>query len=118
LWVNPFDASINNVNRSYFFTNEPDSTLLDRFKATLKHTQYFDVLVGYFRSSGFHLLYDSFEEIEKVRILVGLNVGVQTYEIIDMAGQSEFDFDSHKKVKDKFSENLSQEIEISEDTVG
>jgi len=47
-----------------FFTNEPDSTLLDRFKVTLKQAQYFDILVGYFRSSGFHLLYESFENIE------------------------------------------------------
>ena len=39
-----------------FFTNEPDSTLLDRFKATLTDAQYFDVLVGYFRTSGFQLM--------------------------------------------------------------
>ncbi|MBT9131543.1 MAG: hypothetical protein DDT33_00031 [Firmicutes bacterium] len=32
-----------------FFTNEPGSTLLDRFGKTLKDVQYFDVLVGYFR---------------------------------------------------------------------
>ena len=29
-----------------FFTNEPDNTLLDRFKTTIKHAQFFDVLVG------------------------------------------------------------------------
>lgn len=27
-----------------FFTNEPGSTLLDRFRKTLKDVQYFDVL--------------------------------------------------------------------------
>jgi len=48
-----------------FFTNEPGATLLDRFKKTLKTTQDFDMLVGYFRTSGFHRLYDVFEEIEK-----------------------------------------------------
>ena len=31
-----------------FFTNEPGSTLLDRFKCTLKDVRYFDILVGYF----------------------------------------------------------------------
>ena len=56
-----------------FFTNEPNQALLDRFKATLAHVQYFDVLVGYFRTSGFNLLYESFENIEKIRILVGGN---------------------------------------------
>ncbi len=33
------------------FTNKPGYALLDRFKKTLKHVKYFDVLVGYFRSS-------------------------------------------------------------------
>jgi len=50
-----------------FFTNEHDGTLLDRFKKTLRTTQYFDVLVGYFRTSGLHRLYDAFEGIEKIQ---------------------------------------------------
>lgn len=49
-----------------FFTNEPGATLLDRFKKTLQTTHYFDVLAGYFRTSGFHCLYDAFERIEKI----------------------------------------------------
>jgi len=36
-----------------FFTNEPGVTLLDRFRKTLKDVKFFDVLVGYFRTSGF-----------------------------------------------------------------
>ena len=45
----------NNIDQTdlTFFTNENGNTLLSRFKATLKDTQLFDVLVGYFRSSGF-----------------------------------------------------------------
>lgn len=36
-----------------FFTNEPERTLYDRFNKILKtNTQYFDVIVGYFRTSG------------------------------------------------------------------
>jgi HKD family nuclease len=42
-----------------FFTNEEGQSLLSRFKATLKDTQLFDVLVGYFRTSGFYQLYES-----------------------------------------------------------
>jgi hypothetical protein len=38
-----------------FFTNEPEATLLDRFNATLRDVQFFDVLVGYFRTNGFHV---------------------------------------------------------------
>ena len=66
-----------------FFTNEPGSTLLDRFKKTLKDTQYFDVLVGYFRASGFYQLQDSIEGVDKTRILVGLNIDEESYQIIN-----------------------------------
>ena len=100
-----------------FFTNEPDEALLDRFKATLNHIQYFDVLVGYFRTSGFHLLYESFEHIEKIRILVGLNVDRKTFEIIDHAqGQLQLNFESHQQTQTAFSNGLAQEMEHSPDT--
>jgi hypothetical protein len=61
-------------NDQTFFTNESGQTLLDRFKSTLKDTQFFDVLVGYFRSRGFYQLYESVESIEKTRILIGLGI--------------------------------------------
>jgi len=57
-----------------FFTNEPGSTLLDRFKKTLRDVKLFDILVGYFRTSGFEKLHESFAGIEKIRILVGENM--------------------------------------------
>lgn len=95
-----------------FFTNEKNNTLLDRFKATLENTQYFDVLVGYFRSSGFYQLIDSLEKIDKIRILVGLNVDKNAYESIQITQElSQLDFESHKRTKQKFQENLISEIE-------
>ena len=57
-----------------FFTNDSENSLLDRFRKTLKHVGKFDVLVGYFRSSGFYALYKELESIDKIRILNGLNV--------------------------------------------
>jgi hypothetical protein len=34
-----------------FFTNEPDQTLLDRFKVTIEqNTRFFDVLAGFFKT--------------------------------------------------------------------
>ncbi len=51
------------ITGTTFFTNESGYALLDRFKKTLKHVQYFDVLGGYFRTSGFHQLCESFEPI-------------------------------------------------------
>ena len=69
-----------------FFTNEPERDLYSRFAAVLKsNTQFFDVLVGYFRTSGFFRLYPALENVEKIRILVGLNVDRFTIKIIDRA---------------------------------
>lgn len=69
-----------------FFTNAPNRDLYTRFATILKsNTQFFDVLVGYFRSSGFFKMYKSLETVEKIRILVGLNVDKFTVKIIDKA---------------------------------
>jgi len=42
-----------------FITNEKGRNLLERFKVLIKDTDFFDVLVGYFYTSGFHALYRS-----------------------------------------------------------
>lgn len=52
-----------NTDRT-FFTNEPGSTLLDRFKKNLITTRFFDVLVGYFYTSGFHAF--GFERVSQI----------------------------------------------------
>lgn len=83
-----------------FFTNEPGATLNDRFDKILKHTQFFDVLVGFFRTSGFHRLYSSLESVDKIRILVGLNIDRKAYEVIEESrSQTSMDFKSHKLMR-------------------
>lgn len=78
------------MNDLKFFTNEPERDLYARFTTILKsNTQFFDVLVGYFRSSGFFKLYEALENVEKIRILVGLSVDKYTVKIIDQANQEE-----------------------------
>ncbi len=77
-----------------FFTNKPNNTLYERFAAILKsNTQFFDVLVGYFRSSGFFSMYNSLQDVEKIRILVGLNIDKHTIEFFDMANEQYTFFD-------------------------
>lgn len=99
-----------------FFTNEPGQTLLDRFKTTLKDTQYFDVLVGYFRSSGFFQLYESIEPIDKVRILVGLGIDETSFKAINQyQNQTLIDFESYHNAKKEFQKNLITEIENSKE---
>lgn len=71
-----------------FFTNEPERDLYSRFCNILKgHTQFFDILVGYFRTSGFFKLYPAMQDLEKIRILVGLNVDAKTVQIIEQSKQ-------------------------------
>ena len=45
-----------------FITNENGQNLLERFKVLIKDTECFDVLVGYFYTSGFHALYQAPEK--------------------------------------------------------
>lgn len=67
-----------------FFTNEPERDLYSRFSVILKsNTQFFDILVGYFRASGFFKMYEALEDVEKIRILVGINIDRFTVKIID-----------------------------------
>ncbi len=100
------------VNDLKFFTNEPERDLYSRFSTILKNnTQFFDVLVGYFRTSGFFKLYPAMEAIEKIRILVGLNVDKYTVDIIDQAEKLTI-----KEATEKFSNSVENEFEQSETT--
>jgi len=91
-----------------FFTNEPDRDLYARFTNILKNnTQYFDILVGYFRTSGFFKLYPAMGDVDKIRVLVGLNVDYKTVEIINL---------SHKEAKEAFKHNIKGEFYSSEDS--
>ncbi len=98
-----------------FFTNKQGATLLDRFTTILEHVKYFDILVGYFRTSGFFRLYKSFEDVEKIRILVGLNIDRKTYDIFEVSQQGEFDFESHDKTRKIYSSTIQHELDKSED---
>lgn len=102
-----------------FFTNEPERNLYERFNKILRsNTQFFDVLVGYFRTSGFYMLYPSMEDIEKVRILVGLNVDQKTVEIIQKSESEQISFDrTFKEIKDDFKNEVIKDLENSEDSM-
>lgn len=96
-----------------FFTNEPERDLYSRFATILKsNTQFFDVLVGYFRTSGFFKLYPALESVEKIRILVGLNVDRFTVKIIDRA-KEEIKYTSFTKAesKEQFECDIEDEFE-------
>ena len=101
-----------------FFTNEPERDLGSRFNKILNNnTAFFDVLVGYFRTSGFFKLYDSMYDIEKIRILVGLNVDAQTVQIINEANaQLKIEDISFKESKDALSNTIEREFNNCDDS--
>lgn len=99
-----------------FITNENGQSLLDRFKVLIKDTRYFDVLVGYFYSSGFYKLYPVLENTEKIRILIGIGTGRDTLENIRAAEEQLSLSFSHVEAKEEFSNQVAMELEDSEDT--
>jgi len=99
-----------------FFTNEKGRTLSDRFNKILSYnTQYFDVLVGYFRTSGFFQIYKSLEDVEKIRILVGLNVDKKTVKLLEVSKNDEYIL-SNNIVKKSYNDILKFEMDESEDS--
>lgn len=101
-----------------FFTNEPERSLYDRFNKILEsNTQFYDMIVGYFRTSGFYLMYPAMENVDKIRILVGLNVDKKTVELIQKADNEHNLFElSHKEVKKEFINSVTDEMDNSEDS--
>ena len=98
-----------------FFTNEPERDLYSRFAAILKsNTQFFDVLVGYFRASGFFKMYEALEQVEKIRILVGLNVDKYTVKIIDrINGEEKYAAISTADGKEMVADEIEKEFETA-----
>jgi superfamily II DNA/RNA helicase len=102
-----------------FITNEAGQSLRDRF-ATLLHkdTRLFDCLVGYFFISGFHRIYSALENVEKIRILVGLQTDRAAYDLIQRAKEKgELDFRSHATAKEQIAKDVFTELEESTDNV-
>ena len=128
-----------------FITNEEGQTLKKRFEVLIKDSKFFDCLVGYFYSSGFHALYKSLEKTEKIRILIGISTSESVLNLINSSAnvseviqnpsslsladdikfssyssstseeQLQFQF-SHSEAKEKFESMTVDEFEQSEDT--
>ena len=90
-----------------FITNENGKNLKERFATLIRDTRFFDVLVGYFYTSGFYAIYPSLEKTEKIRILIGISTNRQTYDLIQR-------IQSHKEIGENFGEAVKEEMEASE----
>jgi len=89
-----------------FIVNETGYTLKDRFSALIKDTQFFDVLVGYFYTSGFYAIYPVLEKTEKIRILIGISTNYETYNLLQQ-------IQSHKEINEQFGDQVKEEMEKS-----
>jgi len=101
-----------------FITNEGEENLRERFRVLIKDTRFFDVLVGYFFTSGFYALYESLENAEKIRVLIGIGTGRQTITLVKQSQsptQGVLQF-SHAEAKEEFGNSLAAEMEESEDS--
>ena len=100
-----------------FITNEPNQTLLDRFRVLIKDSRCFDVLVGYFFSSGFHAVYKSLEATENIRILVGISTNREVLDAVEASRSEQLSIKfSHAEVKESYEKSVVSELEGSEDS--
>jgi len=100
-----------------FITNEKQQNLKARFRVLIKDTKFFDCLVGYFYTSGFHAIYKSLENTERIRILIGISTSKLTYDLLTKANQNpqqSMQF-SHAETKQEYSGLVEKEMEDSED---
>ena len=93
-----------------FFTNENENTLFNKFEGVLKfnqHIEFFDSLVGYFRSSGYFKVRPFLANVPKIRILVGINVD----KLLAQASAKGTDFfKNSEKTKDEFISDIKLDI--------
>lgn len=120
-----------------FFTNETSNSLYEKFEGVFSNNpniHCFDVLVGYFRASGYFKIKDFLSRIPKVRILVGINVdsliagaqakGLQFFnsdtqtreefmrQTINDIQESNYDEETEKGILQLISDIISNRIEI------
>ena len=89
----------------------------DRFAILLgKDARFFDCLVGYFFISGFYRLYLALENVEKIRILVGLQTDRTAYDLLQRSKeQGELAVQSHASSKEQVAKDVLSELEKSAD---
>lgn len=97
-----------------FFTNKNDNNLFIKFQGVLENIpnlNSFDALVGYFRSTGYFKLRPYLENIQHIRILVGINVDLLAAQYSALGQQYLKD---PIETKDAFLERLKTDIEEAE----
>ncbi len=102
-----------------FITNKGTDTLENHFKILMKNTKFFDCLVGYFYASGFFRIYKELEDVEKIRILIGIRTDREAFDMLSSARNNQIIKlkDSVSEIKKELENQIVNEYENSKDTV-
>src|SRR5258706_16335936 len=97
-----------------FFTNRDGNSLLKKFEGVFTHVPsiyFFDALIGYFRASGYFKVRPFLDRINRIRILVGINVDELTKLFHEKGQRYIHDASS---AKEKFIGEIVNDIESAE----
>ena len=106
------DTVNTNIN-SNFFTNRSNNTLMKEFEGILQHNpniRNLDAVVGFLRASGYFSLRPFLDGINKVRVLIGIDVDKY---IAQAVRQGRMFFGAEEEVKEDCLRKIRQDIEQS-----
>lgn len=101
------------IIHSNFFTNKNGNTLMKEFEGILQHNQYIknlDAGVGFLRASGYFSLRPFLDNINRVRILIGIDVDKY---IAQAANQGKIFFGAEEEVREECLRKIRRDIESS-----
>lgn len=101
------------IIHSNFFTNKNGNTLMKEFEGILQHNQNIknlDAVVGFLRASGYFSLRPFLDNINRVRILIGIDVDKY---IAQAANQGRFFFGAEEEVREECLRKIRRDIESS-----
>ncbi|MBO5466205.1 MAG: SNF2/RAD54 family helicase [Prevotella sp.] len=100
-------------SNSHIFTNREGNTLMKEFEGVLQHNpqiRNLDAVVGFLRASGYFSLRPFFDSINKVRVLIGIDVDKY---IAEAARQGKLFFGAEDDVKQDCLRQIRKDIESS-----
>ena len=96
-----------------FFTNREGNTLMKEFEGLLEHNssiKCLDSVVGFLRASGYFTLRPFLNNINKVRILIGIDVDKY---IANAHNKGQLFFGAEEEVKQDYLAQLRKDVEHS-----
>lgn len=100
-------------SNSHIFTNQNGNTLMKEFEGVLQHNpqiRNLDAVVGFLRASGYFSLRPFLDSINKVRVLIGIDVDKY---IAEAARQGKLFFGAEDDVKQDYLRQIRKDIESS-----